>query len=66
MKDHRIIVDEVPEWKEDNICIRIVGTDVKFQSSNYGISIFIDEEEADKIAFQLNSILQDRERKEKA
>ncbi len=54
-------IDEVPEWKKDNICIRVSGLDLKFQASNYSLSLFIDEDEADKIAFQLNAILQDRD-----
>lgn len=60
-----IKIDEVPEWKEDNICIRVSGSDVKFQASNYSICLFIDEKEADQIAFQLGSILQDRDRVKK-
>jgi hypothetical protein len=63
MKDRRITVDEIPEWKDDRIKIDISGLDLQFQASKYRITIFIDEDEADKIAFQLQSILQDIERR---
>ncbi len=60
-----IEISEIPEWDKENICIKVSGLDLKFQASNYSLSLFIDEDEADKIAFQLNAILQDRDIKKK-
>ena len=46
--------------EENNIVIRLSGNDISFQATAYGISIYINEDLADKISFHLQSILQDR------
>ena len=62
-KRREIQIDEIKEWKEDNICIRIRGEDLKFQTSEWAVALFIDEDEAEKIVFHLETILQERNRK---
>ena len=52
-------VDEVIGDKDKNIAIRLSGEDIVFQASNYSLSVYLDKETADKIAFQIQSLLQD-------
>ena len=64
----KITVDEVEgkgvgENNDKNIQIRISGEDIKFIATEYSLSIFIDEKEGDKLAFEINCILQEIERK---
>ena len=61
----KLSVDEVDTPNKNNIAIRFAGNGVNFQASDYGISVYIDEQTADSVAFHLQSILQDRERKRK-
>lgn len=56
-------VDEVENTSDKNIIIRISGEDISFTATNYGVSIYLDEKTADSIAFNIQTILQDRERK---
>lgn len=56
-------VEEVEHEKERNIVIRLKGEDASFQASAYGVSIYLTEDVADKISFQINCIIQDRDRR---
>ncbi len=56
-------VEEVEGEPNKNIAIRLAGEDISFQASGWSVSIYISEDIADKIAFQIQSILQDRERR---
>lgn len=60
-----LIVDEIVTNDDKNIAIRLSGEDLAFQASTYSLSLYIDENLADKISFQLQTILQDRERTKK-
>mgnify|MGYP001564363646 CR=1 FL=1 len=62
----RLIVDAIEgkgvgQNNDKNIQIRISGEDIKFIATEYSVSIFLNEDEADKIAFHLSTILQDRD-----
>ena len=46
---------------DKDIQLRFSGEDIKFVATEYSISIYINDDEADKISFQLSSLLQDRE-----
>lgn len=59
----KLRVDEIENEPDKNICIRLSGEDISFTATNYSVSVYIDEDCADKIAFQLQSILQDREQR---
>ena len=62
----KIKVEELPLENDKPIVIRFrndSADDLTYVASNGSISIYIDEDNADKIAFQLSSILQDRERR---
>ena len=50
---------------DKDIQIRFSGEDIKFVATEYSIAIYINEDEADKISFQLSSLLQDREIRKK-
>ena len=61
----KLSVDEVPlsdinDLAENNIAIRLSGEDIVFQASGYAVTIYINEDLADKISFQLSTMLQDR------
>ena len=61
----KLSVEEVPlsdinDLEDENIVIRFRGEDISFQASNYSLSIYINEDMADKISFNLSTILQDR------
>ena len=62
----RLIVDAI-EGKgvglnnDKKIQIRLSGDDIKFIATEYSLSIFIDEDLADKLAFQIQSLLQEIE-----
>lgn len=60
-----IKVEEVEKEKENNIVLRISGFDIQFFANPYGVSIYFNEDIADKIAFQISSLLQDIERRKK-
>ena len=47
--------------QNQNIQIRLSGEDIKFIATEYSLSVFIDKDTAGKIAFQINSLLQDAE-----
>ena len=47
--------------RNQNIQIRLSGDDIKFIATEYSLSIFIDEDLADKLAFQIQSLLQEIE-----
>ena len=47
--------------QNQNIQIRVSGEDTKFIATEYSLSVFIDQDTASKIAFQINSLLQDKE-----
>ncbi len=53
----------VGQSNDKNIQIRFSGEDIKFIATEYSLSIFIDEDLADKLSFQISSLLQDIERK---
>ncbi len=53
----------VGQSNDKNIQIRFSGEDIKFIGTEYSLSIFIDEDLADKLSFQISSLLQDIERK---
>lgn len=57
MPDIKFSVDQVPY--EDTIAIRLRGEDIKYQASNYAVTIYLDKDMAEKIAFQVNALLQD-------
>lgn len=59
----KVEVEEVE--KENTIALRISGFDIKFLANPYSISVYFNEDIADKIAFQIGSVLQDRERRKK-
>ena len=61
----KLSVDEVSlsninDIEEKNIAIRLRGEDISFQASGYAVTIYINEDMADKISFNLSTILQDR------
>jgi len=56
-------VDEVPNESYKNIVIRLKGSDISFVATGESISIYLDEDIADKIAFQINAIIEDRSRR---
>ena len=61
----KLSVEEVPlsdinDLEDENIVIRFSGEDISFQASNHSLSIYINEDMADKISFNLSTILQDR------
>ena len=53
----------VGEKKDKNIQIKISGGDIKFVATEYSVSLFLDEEIADKLAIQLSFLLEDRRRR---
>ena len=53
-------VEEVEHEKERNIVIRLKGEDASFQASAYRVSIYLTEDVADKIAFHIRAIVEDR------
>ena len=59
------IIDEIPLEKKNNILVRLQleENDPTFIATRYGISFIIDEDLADKLAFHLMAILEDRQRK---
>lgn len=62
----KLLVDEVEGvgiTGDKNICVRLSGEDIKFVATEYSISLFVDEDIADKIAFQINAIIEDRSRR---
>ena len=58
-------VEEVEGEKDRNIVIRLIGNDVSFVATRGGVDIYIDEKTADSIAFHIQSIIQDRDLREK-
>ena len=60
----KLSVDDLEEGvgieRDKTIQIRLSGEDIKFVATEYSMSFFIDEDCADRIAFQLQTILQDR------
>ncbi len=64
----KITIDQIEEKgvgenNDKNIQIRISGEDIKFIATEYSLSVFIDEDEADKLSFQIGSVLQEIERR---
>ena len=64
----KIIVDEVFKStdeleKKKNILVRLSGNDIKFIATEYSLSFYLDNNLADKLAFQLTAILEDRYRR---
>lgn len=59
----KINVDQVPHEK-NVIAVRLSGDDVQFHAGNRNITLYLNDEEADKVAFQIGSVLQDKERKD--
>ena len=64
----KITVDEVEGGgiginRDKDIQIRLSGENIKFLATEYSISIFVSEDEGDKLAFHINSLLQERNRK---
>jgi len=57
----KILVDEVRG--EDKILVRLSGEDIKFIVSEYSLSFYLDDDLADKLAFQLGAVLQDRQQR---
>ena len=61
----KLLVTEIEEGvgqkKDKTIQIRLSGDDIKFVATEYSISLFVDEDLADKISFHLQNILQDRD-----
>ena len=58
------IVEEVDgETSGKNIAIRLRGDDISFIACSSTLSVYIDEKTADSIAFHIQAILQDRERR---
>mgnify|MGYP001473361769 CR=1 FL=1 len=53
-------VEEVEHERDKNIVIRLKGEDASFQASAYGVSIYLTEDIADKIAFHIRAIIEDR------
>ena len=57
----KLKVDEVEGEKDKNIAIRVSGEDIKFIASEYSCSVYIDEKNAESLAFHIQSIIQDRD-----
>jgi len=49
----------VGQNNDKNIQIRLSGEDIKFIATEYSVSIFIDEDLADRLAFHIGAVLQD-------
>ena len=51
--------------QEKHIYICLTGEDLGFMAHPYSLAFWLNEDEADKLAFHLQSVLQDREQKKK-
>ena len=55
-------VEEVENEKDKNIVIRLRGEDISYLAQNGNISIYLDEETANHIAWHIQTICEDRQR----
>lgn len=56
-------VEEVEGEADKNIVIRLRGDDITFNATGYSLYVYLNEDIADKIAFQINAIIEDRSRR---
>ena len=59
----KLDVYEVEHEKDKPIAIRFKGEDLSYMIVNGTITIYLDADNSDKLAFQISSLLQDMERK---
>ena len=55
-----VLPSDINNLKDKNIAIRLSGEDISFQANEYSVSVYITEEQADKISYKLQEILKDR------
>ena len=55
-----VLFSDINDLADKNIAIRLSGEDISFQASGYSVSVYITEEQADKISYKLQEILKDR------
>lgn len=55
-------VEEVEGEKINNIVVRLKGEGISFLASSNMVSVYLDEKTADSIAWNIQCILQDRDR----
>ncbi len=64
----KLIVDEIPLEKKNNILVRLQleEDDLTFIITRNDISFSIDEKTADSLSFHLNTIIEDREHRKES
>ena len=55
-----VLFSDINDLADKNIAIRLSGEDISFQANEYSVSVYITEEQADKISYKLQEILKDR------